>query len=100
MVRTRDLGYSVAGVLISFVHPILGDSTPGGDEMNAGETYSSRYARYTSNVFVQGNKFQDSPMRGTFALTHGMVVRITNPRDLARPVIAVKGKDHTASCYV
>ena len=38
--------------------------------------------------------------RGTFALTHGTVVQITNARDLARAVITVKGKNHTASCYV
>jgi len=38
-------------------------------------------------------------MRGTFALTHCMVVRITNGRDLARAVITVKEKNHTGSCY-
>ena len=41
MVRARDLGYSVAEVPISFVDRIYGDSTSGGGEMNAGETYSS-----------------------------------------------------------
>jgi len=39
-------------------------------------------------------------MRWTFPLTHSMVVRITNARDLARAVITVKEKKHTGSCYV
>ena len=42
MVRARHLGYSVAGVSISFVNRIYCDRTPGGSQMNAGETYSSR----------------------------------------------------------
>ena len=44
IVRARSLGYSVAEVPISFVDSIDGDITPGGDEMNAGKTNSSRYA--------------------------------------------------------
>ena len=39
-------------------------------------------------------------MRGTLALTYGIVVRITNERDLPKAIIAVKEKSHSGSCYV
>jgi len=54
-----------------------------------GETYSWRHALFTNDVFVQGNKFQDNPMRRIFSPAHGMVVEIINPRDPAKTVIAV-----------
>ena len=66
----------------------------------AGKTYSWRHALFTSDVFVQGNKFQDNPMRRIFAPAHGMVVEITNARDPAKTVITVKEKNHSGGCYV
>ncbi|PUU78407.1 fatty acid synthase beta subunit [Tuber borchii] len=66
----------------------------------AGETYSWRYALFTSDVFVQGNKFQNNPMRRIFAPAHGMVVEMTNARDPARAVITVKEKRHSGGCNV
>ena len=48
MVWARDPGYSVAEVAISRAF----EGTLGGDEMNAGETHSSRHTRYPSQVFV------------------------------------------------
>jgi len=54
-----------------------------------------RHALFTSDVFVQGNKVQDNPMRRISAPAHGMVVEITNARDPAKTVIAVKGKNHS-----
>ena len=66
----------------------------------AGETYSWRHALFTSDIFVQGNKFQDNPMRRIFAPAHGMVVEMTNARDPVRTVITVKEKSHSGGCYV
>jgi len=53
-----------------------------------GETFSWRHALFTSDVSVQGNKFQDNPMRRIFSPARGMVVEIINARDPAKTVIA------------
>ncbi|PUU81782.1 fatty acid synthase beta subunit dehydratase [Tuber borchii] len=66
----------------------------------AGETYSWRHALFTSDVFVQGNKFQDNPIRRIFAPAHGMVVEITDARNPAKTVITVKEKNHSGGSYV
>ena len=42
----------------------------------AGKSYSWRHALFTSDVFVQGNKFQDDPMRRIFAPAYGMVSKL------------------------
>jgi len=39
-------------------------------------------------------------MRLIFAPAHGMDVEITNARDPAKTVVAVKEKDHSGDCYV
>jgi len=62
-----------------------------------GETYSRRHALFTNHVFVQGNKFQDDPMRRIFSPAHGMGVEIINAKGLAKTVIAVNGKNHSGS---
>ncbi|KAI9851557.1 MAG: beta subunit of fatty acid synthetase [Thelocarpon superellum] len=55
----------------------------------AGTTYSWRHALFTSEVFIQGQKFQTNPMKRIFAPTHGLVVEIANPHQAAQTVITV-----------
>lgn len=56
----------------------------------AGETYSWRYAFFTSNVFVQGKRFQTSPVKRLFAPTKGMYIEITEPDMPERTVVSVR----------
>lgn len=60
----------------------------------AGRAYSWRHAFFTSDVFIQGHKFQTNPMPRILAPTHGMIVEITNPNDPANTVITVKEPWH------
>ncbi|KAI9713282.1 MAG: beta subunit of fatty acid synthetase [Chrysothrix sp. TS-e1954] len=56
----------------------------------AGRTYSWRHAFFTSDVFIQGQRFQTNPMRRVLAPTHGMVVEIMHPNDPSKTSILVK----------
>lgn len=56
----------------------------------AGPKRSWRHALFTSEVFVQGQKFQTNPMKRIFAPVRGLFVEITNPNDPAKSVITVK----------
>jgi fatty acid synthase subunit beta, fungi type len=56
----------------------------------AGQERSWRYALFTSEVFVQGKKFQTNPMKRILAPVRGLFVEITYPDDPARTVITVK----------
>ena len=56
----------------------------------AGKAYCWRYALFTSEVFIQGRRFQDNPMKRIFAPTKGMVVEISNPKIVDKTVITVK----------
>jgi fatty acid synthase subunit beta len=56
----------------------------------AGQKRSWRYALFTSEIFVQGKKFQTNPMKRIFAPVRGLFVEITHPNDPARTVIIVK----------
>ncbi|MCJ1306830.1 beta subunit of fatty acid synthetase [Agyrium rufum] len=56
----------------------------------AGKAYSWRYALFTSEVFVQGQRFQTNPMRRIFAPTKGMLVEIAHPSEPAQTVITMK----------
>ncbi|KAI5782751.1 acyl transferase domain-containing protein [Geopyxis carbonaria] len=60
----------------------------------AGKAYSWRHALFSTKVFVQGNKYQDNPMKRIFAPAHGVVVEITNPEEPANIVITVKEQTH------
>ena len=56
----------------------------------AGKAYSWRYAMFTTEVFVQGQRFQTNPFQRIFAPTKGMLVEILHPKDPAKTIINVK----------
>lgn len=56
----------------------------------AGPKRSWRYALFTSEVFVQGQKFQTNPMKRIFAPVRGLFIEIMHPNDPTKTVITVK----------
>ena len=56
----------------------------------AGKAYSWRYALFTAEVFVQGQRFQTNPMKRLFAPSKGMLVEIVNPSEPSKTVISMK----------
>ena len=60
----------------------------------AGDSYSWRHAFFTTDVFVQGQRFQSNPIARVFAPTPGMMVEITHPKEPAKTVITVKEPHH------
>ena len=56
----------------------------------AGKAYSWRYALFTAEVFVQGQRFQTNPLKRIFAPTKGMLVEIFHPNNPAKTMINVK----------
>ena len=61
----------------------------------AGKAYSWRYAMFTTEVFVQGQRFQTNPFQRIFAPTKGMLVEILHPKDPVRTFINVKEVSHS-----
>lgn len=59
-------------------------------QLLAGQTYSWRYALFTTANFVQGQRFQSNPLKRLVTPTRGMFVEITNPNDPANTVISIK----------
>ena len=60
----------------------------------AGKTYSWRYALFSTEVFVQGQRFQTNPMRRIFSPTHGMLVEIVSPNEPSLTIINLKEPSH------
>jgi fatty acid synthase subunit beta len=56
----------------------------------AGGKRSWRHALFTSEVFVQGQKFQTNPMKRIFAPVRGLFVEILHPNESSKTVITVK----------
>ena len=56
----------------------------------AGKAYSWRYALFTSDVFVQDQRFQTNPLKRVFAPSKGMLVEIQSPNDPNATLITVK----------
>jgi fatty acid synthase subunit beta len=65
-------------------------------QLLAGNTYSWRHAFFTTDVFVQGQRFQTNPTARIFAPVPGMTVEITNPSDPSKTSITVKELHHGA----
>lgn len=61
----------------------------------AGKGRSWRYALFTAEVFVQGQRFQTNPLRRLFAPTKGMFVEILHPDEPDKTVITVKEPSHS-----
>ncbi|KAG9234080.1 putative fatty acid synthase subunit beta [Amylocarpus encephaloides] len=58
--------------------------------MLAGHRRSWRYALFSSEVFVQGQKFQTNPMKRIFAPVRGLFIEILHPNEPSQTVITVK----------
>lgn len=56
----------------------------------AGPKRSWRHALFTSEVIVQGQKFQSNPMKRIFAPVRGLYVEIAHPNDPSKTAIIVK----------
>jgi fatty acid synthase subunit beta len=65
----------------------------------AGETYCWRHALFTTEVFVQGQKYQDNPLKRIFAPAHGILVEIDHPKDPSKTVITKKDQSHPSGPY-
>lgn len=59
-------------------------------QLLAGETYSWRYALFTTKVFVQGKRFQTNPVHRLFSPSRGMLVEIYYPKNPSQTVVCVK----------
>ncbi|ETN42931.1 uncharacterized protein HMPREF1541_02089 [Cyphellophora europaea CBS 101466] len=56
----------------------------------AGRTYSWRHAMFTTDVYVQGARYQNNPLKRILAPTRGMQVEIAHPKDATKTTIVVK----------
>lgn len=56
----------------------------------AGHKRSWRHALFTSEIIVQGQKYQNNPMKRIFAPVRGLLVEIAFPNEPAKTVISVK----------
>lgn len=61
----------------------------------AGKAYSWRYALFTTEVFVQGQRFQTNPLRRLFAPTKGMLVEMLYPKTPSKTTISIKEPSHS-----
>ncbi|KAL8691150.1 MAG: hypothetical protein Q9218_003562 [Villophora microphyllina] len=59
-------------------------------QLLAGKSYSWRYALFTTEVFVQGQRFQTNPIKRIFAPHRGMLVEIAHPKNPRLTVISAK----------
>jgi fatty acid synthase subunit beta len=59
-------------------------------QLLAGKTYSWRHALLTTDVFVQGARYQNNPLRRILKPVRGMCVEITAPKDASKTSIVVK----------
>jgi fatty acid synthase subunit beta, fungi type len=56
----------------------------------AGPKRSWRHALFTSEVFVQGQKFETNPIKRIFAPARGLFVEISHPNEPSKTVISAK----------
>ncbi|KAI9803150.1 MAG: beta subunit of fatty acid synthetase [Piccolia ochrophora] len=73
--------------------PSIDVSLPEADDwlrLLAGKNYSWRHALFTTNIFVQGQKFQSNPLKRIFAPTPGLFVEVVYPEDPSKTVISLK----------
>ncbi|KAI4160184.1 MAG: hypothetical protein LQ342_005973 [Letrouitia transgressa] len=61
----------------------------------AGKSYSWRFALFTTEVFVQGQRFQTNPIKRIFAPIKGLLVEIYRPNDPKSTVIRLKEPSHS-----
>ena len=56
----------------------------------AGHDYSWRHALFTTDVYVQGQRYQNNPLRRVLAPVKGMFVEVAYPKDTSRMAVTVK----------
>ena len=56
----------------------------------AGKAYCWRYALFTAEVYIQGQRFQTNPLKRIFSPQKGMLVKILHPMDSANTVISIE----------
>lgn len=61
----------------------------------AGKAYCWRYALFTTEVFVQGQRFQTNPLKRIFAPTRGMLVEVMRPKHPEDTVISITELSHS-----
>lgn len=59
-------------------------------QLLGGRTYSWRHALFTTDVYVQGARYQNNPLKRILNPTRGMCVEIAHPKDLSKTSIIVK----------
>lgn len=59
-------------------------------QLLAGKNYSWRHSFFTADVFVQGARYQNNPIKRILAPTRGMTVEIAHPKDPIKTTIVVK----------
>jgi fatty acid synthase subunit beta len=59
-------------------------------QLLAGKTYSWRHAFFTTDVFVQGARYQNNPLRRILQPVRGMFVEVAYPKDPSKTSISVK----------
>lgn len=61
----------------------------------AGKMHSWRFALFTTEVFVQGQRYQTNPIKRIFAPYPGMFVEIAHPKDPMKTVVRVQEPSHS-----
>ena len=56
----------------------------------AGRSYSWRHALFTTDVYIQGARYQNNPLKRLLKPTRGMVVEIAHPKDPSKTTITLK----------
>ena len=56
----------------------------------AGRSYSWRHALFTTDVYIQGARYQNNPLRRLLMPTRGMIVEIAHPKDPSKTTITVR----------
>ncbi|GIZ45979.1 hypothetical protein CKM354_000912300 [Cercospora kikuchii] len=105
LIEASDDLHNVEGLTVNETeHKILyrlssvtGTALPPSDnwiQLLAGRAHTWRHAFFTTDVFVQGQRYQTNPTHRIFAPTPGMVVEIQHPNDPKRTTISVKEPSH------
>lgn len=64
-------------------------------QLLAGKTYSWRHAMFTTDVYIQGARYQNNPLRRILQPVRGMFIEIAHPKDPSRTSITVKEASHS-----
>ena len=56
----------------------------------AGRAYSWRHALFTTDVYIQGARYQNNPLKRLLTPTRGMVVEIAHPKDPSKTTVVVR----------